>query len=84
MITGSINIEIADSIDEAPNYGEDFTMLKMVKGIVVCRGTVQGNPTVDLQLEDEHGNKFLVMATGGIIEAIGKVVETKRKQTGMN
>ena len=78
MITNTVSIEIVDSPDQAPKYEKDFTLLKMQKCIVVGKGTVNGNPTIDIQLTDENGNKFLIMATGGIIEMISGAIAGKR------
>ena len=80
MITSWVSVKIVDSSKEAPNYGDDFTLLKAHTCIIVGRGTVAGNPTVDIQLTDEHGKKFLIMATGGIMEMIGAAVAGKRQR----
>ena len=80
MISNSVSVEIVDSPDDAPNYENDFTILKMKKCIVVGKGTVEGNPTVDIQLTDKNGKKFLIMATGGIMEMISGAVAGKRSR----
>ena len=84
MITSNLNIRIAKSVEDAPVYGNDFKIIKADAAIIVPRGTESGNPTVDIQLSDADGNKYLVMATGGIIEALGQVVEAKRVETNTN
>lgn len=81
MISRVLDMKIAENPDEAPNYTEEFKLVKLDKAIVVCQGTVEGNPTVDLQMSDAAGNKYLIMATGGIIEALGIAVRTKREMT---
>jgi hypothetical protein len=74
MITNSLSIHLVDSPDDAPKYGEEFTMIKIDKCIIVNNGTVEGNSTVDLQLSDIKGNKYLIFATGKIIESLGMAV----------
>ena len=78
MITSSLTIKIVDNIAQAPKYEADTTMLKIVSCIVVGKGTALGNPTVDLQMEDEDGNKFLVMTTASIMELIAGTTAGKK------
>lgn len=84
MITSGLNIQIAKGIESAPIYREDYKLVKAVSAFIVPRGTVNGNPTVDIQLSDADGNKYVLMATGGIIEALGQVVSAKRVETNTN
>lgn len=79
MITTSVNVKIFDTPDEAPKYGEDTKLLRATEAVVVGKGTVAGLPTMDLQLVDADGNKYLVMATGAIIEALARVCAGKRE-----
>ncbi len=79
MISGHVEIQIVDSIEEAPKYKkEEFTILKMEKCIIVGKGTTEGNPTVDIQMTDANGKKYLVMAKAGIIEGMGSATAGKR------
>lgn len=70
-----------ETVSSAPKYSDDVTLLKIDTCIVVKNGTVDGNPSVDLQLTDENGKKYVVMATGGIIESIGSVVAGVRQRS---
>lgn len=79
MISSHVSIEVADTVEDAPKYGEDVTLLRVSKMIVVGKGTESGNPTVDIQLEDESGKKFLIMTTGSIVECMGTAAKTKRE-----
>lgn len=79
MISNQVEINIVDDPKYAPNYGNDFKIIKMQKCIVVGNGTVEGNPTVDIQLTDANGKKYLIMATGWLMESITAVVTAKRK-----
>jgi hypothetical protein len=81
MTTNTLNIQIAEKIEDAPIYGSDSKILKALSAIIVKRGAISGNPTIDIQLVDADGNKYLVMATSGIIESLAKVVEAKRIQS---
>ena len=40
------------------------------EAVVVRKGTVGGNSTVDLVLKDESGQKFVVMLTGALVKSI--------------
>lgn len=79
-VSNVVNVSLFDNPSQAPNYQGDTTMLKMHTCIVVGKGTVEGNPTVDLQMVDDSGNKYLVMTTGAIMEMIHGAVAGKRKQ----
>lgn len=79
-VTNSLKITIVDTPAEAPNYGQDTKMLRITDVIIVGKGTESGKPTVDLQMTDQAGNKYLVMATGAIMEMIGGAVTGKREK----
>lgn len=83
MITDSLEIQIVDSPEKAPHYSKEKyapTILVAKKAIIVGKGMVSGAPSVDLQLEDQAGNKYLVMATGGILEMLAGAVRGKRER----
>lgn len=80
MITNNVNMQIVDKPEQAPNYPEDWTALKITNLIIVGQGTEKQKPTVDIQMEDKQGNKFLVMTTGAIAESIGAVARGKRER----
>lgn len=48
----------------------EYTGLKLVEAVVVRKGTVNGNSTVDLILTDESGKKFVTMVTGNLLKSI--------------
>ncbi len=74
MITQMVKINIEIAPEDAPNYDEkETTMLRIETAIIVRNGTKSGKSTVDLQMIDKHGKKYLVMATGAIIDSIGRV-----------
>lgn len=80
MISSNLHIQVTESAADAPVYGKDFKMVKITKAIIVPKGSVNGNPTVDLQLEDAAGNKYLIMATGGILENLGAAIKGVRER----
>jgi hypothetical protein len=81
MVSNDITIQIVNNPGEAPKYEpHQWTMLKIQKAIVVGKGTVKGNPTIDIHFVDADGREYLVMATAGIIEGLGAAVAGKRKR----
>lgn len=80
MFTNTVTVKIVDDYKDAPKYSDDTTMLKMKECIIVGKGTEAGNPSVDIQLTDKDGNKFLIMATGGIIEMIAGAIVGKKER----
>ena len=74
MITREVTVELPDSVAKAPVYEMGWTMLRVEKAIVVPKGTKAGNPTVDLQLIDADGHRFIAMTTGKIIKALAAVI----------
>lgn len=83
LITDNVNLATA-TVKEAPRYNHGEKLLKIDACIVVKQGTEKGNPSVDFQLSDENGNKYVVMATGNIIETIGGYVKGVRLSTKAN
>ena len=76
MPTNNIAIQICNTIEEAPNYntgangGEGFKGAQIVKAIIVRKGMVSGNDTVDLQFEDLEGNKYSCMITARLLKSV--------------
>ena len=75
MITKMISTEIKESYKEAPNYGPDYTMVKIVKAILVGKGMQSGKPSVDLQLVDKKGNKYIAMLSGELYKSVSIILE---------
>ena len=74
MITMSLNMKIVDSIDKAPNYGDDVIPIRMDTAIIVRNGTQGGRSTVDLQCVDDKGKKYLIMVTGAILRNLSIMI----------
>ncbi len=75
MITKMISTEIKESSKEAPNYGADYKMVKIVKAILVANGMESGKPSVDLQLVDKNGNKYIAMLSGELYKSVAIILE---------
>ena len=79
MFTKSLEIKIVNDADEAPKYKNDTTLLTIRTVIIVGKGTENLRPTVDIQLYDKDGNKYVAMITGLILENLGDVIKGKRE-----
>ena len=67
----NLSIELKER-EDAPRYEQrEWKELEIKKAIITEKGTMGNLPIVDLQLEDEKGNKYFVMATGRIIIGLG-------------
>lgn len=71
-----LDIQICNNADEAPHYkdglrgGEGFKGAKLMKAVVVRQGTQGGRAIVDLQFEDEQGNKYVAMITARLLKTV--------------
>ena len=60
-----------DAIRKGFDYkGRDIKPIEISQVVVVQKGTVEGNSTVDLLLHDEAGNSYVVMVTGNLLKSI--------------
>lgn len=83
MSLDSVNIQMFDKPEDAPNYRRpEYEAVMLESASVVSKGTVEGNPTVDLILIDENGQKHVALVKGSFLEAIGRVVTAKRQSVG--
>lgn len=77
QISNHLTIEIYDRVSEAPNYtAEEWNSAKVDKAVVVRKGTVEGNDTVDLQFVDEKGNKYVALITACLLKGLAEVCVT--------
>ncbi len=79
-ITTHFDVEIVDSPSEAPKYADDVTLLRVDRALVVGKGMQSGAPSVDIQMVDSEGRKFLVMTTGSLLEMLGGAIAGKRQR----
>ena len=73
-IQQQLNVAVCkDSIEAEEKgfiYRETHKPVEIKQVVVVQKGTVSGNSTVDLVMEDAEGNKFVVMLTGNLLKSI--------------
>lgn len=72
-----LNIQIVNSPEEAPHYARDHVDIRsatITKAIIVLKGTVNGNSTVDFQFESQDGAKFVAMLTGTLVKQLAAAV----------
>lgn len=65
--------DAADAIAQGFNWNAAKPAVKPIEitnVVVVRKGTQAGNPTVDLVLQDETGQRFVCMVTGALIKSI--------------
>ena len=80
--TNDLNIRLADSPEEAPSYSKpEYKAENLKDAVVVGRGTQLGNPTVDFVFEDENGQKYIAMLTGGLIENLTGAIRGMKERT---
>lgn len=86
MINNALSIKIAEDPKEAPNYNEigGYKSIKIDTALIVKNGTQAGKPTVDLQLEDENGNKFVALLTGQLIISLADAVKVVGERENAN
>ena len=74
MMTTTLEINVVSSIEDAPKYESDTTLIRLEKALVVRKGTKESRSTVDLQCVDKDGNKFVIMATGRIMRGLAHTI----------
>lgn len=76
----ALEIEVFESSEEAAKagyiYRDPVIGLVLKKAIIIKNGTMEGNATVDLILEDGAGNKYVAMPTGNLLNAIRLIKES--------
>lgn len=74
-VQNDISVVICDGADDAIAKGykynkPEYVPVEIQKAVIVRKGTLLGNSTVDLILVDEEGNKHVVMLTSGIVRGL--------------
>lgn len=71
-----VKVTIVNSPQEAPNYKKqgDWKTVSLDKFIIVRNGTQEGQSTVDVQLKDAAGNKFIAMITGRLAHILADLI----------
>lgn len=71
----SLSIKIFNSPEEAPKYFRpEHKFIKIKEAVIVRNGTVGGNATVDLIVEDEDGQKYIGMLTGRLLKQVTDIL----------
>lgn len=84
MGTNDLSIEIK-TIETAPNYRKDrpeFKSALITRAIIIEKGTVTKNPTVDIWFENDQGQKYIAMITGDLILTLAEVIEGVKLRSG--
>lgn len=77
-----LNITICKDVEDAVargfNYaafGDKFKPIQIVQAVVVQNGTQGGNPSVDLVMIDQTGQRHVVMLTGALINMLARTAQ---------
>jgi hypothetical protein len=62
--------DAADAITKGFKYAPPIKPVEIATAVVIRKGTVEGNPTVDLLMHDQEGNEYVVMITGALLKSI--------------
>jgi hypothetical protein len=76
-LTRNLTLRVFKDADGASEAGfskedkyKDAKPLEINTAVVVKNGTVSGNSTVDLVMEDKDGNKYVAMITGTLVKLL--------------
>ncbi len=76
-MTNALSIKVVETPQEAPNYNRDSIDVRgatISQVVIVKRGTVEGNPTVDFQFKDQEGAEYVAMLTGRLVQSLASVI----------
>lgn len=80
--TNDLKMKLFDSVEEAPLYRlPEYKVANLTTAVVVGKGTTLGNPTVDFIFEDESGQKYVAMLTGGLVENLAGAIQGVKVRT---
>ena len=82
MITNNIAIQIVKGVEDAARYNKPWKALRITKCVIVPKGTVGGNPTVDILMVDENSNQYVALVTGSILENLTGAIAGVRQRIG--
>ena len=68
--------------DRYPEDGESVWYFFDI--LLVGKGTVNGAPTLDIQMEDANGNKYMALMSGGMLESINGACKGLEARTNEN
>lgn len=77
-----LSIVICKDAQEAIEQGYDYrawnpqpVRVVIDKAVVVTKGTIEGNSSVDFILSDESGRQYVAIITGNLLKTLGGVLE---------
>jgi len=74
-----LKITLCANPAEAPNYeSPEYEAVTLESTVVVGKGTAAGNPTVDLILTNEQGQKYMALVKGSFLEEIAIAIRGLR------
>lgn len=80
--TNDLEIKLFDSPQEAPVFRTpEYNAANFKTVHVVGKGTVSGNPTLDLIFEDENGQKYIAMITAALWESVNGAIQGLKERT---
>ena len=70
-----LRIVVCEDAQDGINRGyvyrrPEYAPIRIAQVVVVRNGTEEGNPSVDLLLEDENGQKYAALLSGRLLKAI--------------
>lgn len=80
-----LKIKIHDSVDEAPHWNRDHADVRLVdieSAHIVCGGMASGKSSVDIEIVDLEGNRFVGILTGDLIKGLAKAIEGAENRVG--
>lgn len=59
-----------EAIARGYKYDDPYKAVEITQAVVVLRGTAQGRSTVDFILQDQSGQKYVVMLTTALLKML--------------
>lgn len=74
-VMNHLSVAVFETGTEAAAGGYDYKgkgikPVEIEKAVVVRKGTLEGNSTVDLLMVDQEGNQYVVMITGNLLKML--------------
>lgn len=65
-----------DAVERGYNYRRpEYLPARISQAVVVLNGTESGRATVDFIMEDEKGQKYIVMLTARLLQVLGEMTK---------
>lgn len=82
-MSNHLDIKIANSPAEAPNYRRDTVDVRgatIEQVVIVLKGTQSGKSTVDFVFKDQQGATYVAMLTGALVKNLAAAIEGAEKR----